>query len=298
MGVYSISDLAELTGIKTHTLRVWEKRYGLLKPQRTDSNIRYYLDSDLKTLMMVANLCQHGYRISKVAGMTAAEMEQEYKRISIPEEDVSARLQRAVIDLDVVGMDAALDDAITKSGFESALLEVVLPMLEKMEVMWLSGAIDESHEACFREVIRRKTIREIDALPHNPNGDRVIMFLPHGNQQELSHLFMHYFIRRQGLCVTDIGCDIQVECACAALNKRKAECIVLVNADPVHWQFGPYIRKLVARTDLPIIISGRAAEENWSEFKGQVIVLDGIDETIQFVKGLKHNLQHSSLQKS
>ena len=83
MGIYSISDLAELTGVKTHTLRVWEKRYGLLTPQRTDTNIRYYLDSDLKVLMLVLNLYNHGVRISRIAEMTTEEMEAESSLLSI-----------------------------------------------------------------------------------------------------------------------------------------------------------------------------------------------------------------------
>ncbi len=292
MGIYSIRDLAELTGVKTHTLRVWEKRYAFLKPQRTDTNIRYYLDSDLKVLMLVLNLYHHGFRISRISEMTPEEMEAESKRLSADTQDESARMKHAVGDMDVTVMSQILDQAIRSRGFESTLMTLILPLLEEMELMWLSGQIEEAHEVCFRELIRRKTIREIDTLPHHCEGPKVITLLPKGNQQELSHLFMHYFLRKQGLCVTDLGCGISQDCAVAGLNRSQADCLLLVNADPVHWQFGPFVKEILTRTTLPFIISGRASDEDWSPYAGRVVVLDTIEETIRFASQLQENLQN------
>jgi len=292
VGIYSISDLAEIIGVKCHTLRVWEKRYGFLKPQRTDANIRYYQDQDLRILQQVINLYQHGVKISRIAEMSTEEMEAESRRISLQESDHEGRLYQGMIDMNVQLMDSILDDSIKKYGFESTLMRLILPMMNKMEVMWLSGNIDEAHEACFRQLIKRKTIREIDQLPNNGKGPRVMMFLPQGNQEELNHLFMHYFLRKQGLCVTDMGCEINLDCACSALRKCEAECVLIVNADPVHWQFGPFIRNLVNRTSLPVIVSGKATDDHWGQYDGQVIALDGIEETIRFVSRLKENLQN------
>jgi DNA-binding transcriptional MerR regulator len=292
MGVYSISDLAELTGVKCHTLRVWEKRYGFLKPRRTEANIRYYQDQDLRVLQQVVNLYQHGVRISRIAEMSPEEMEAESRRFVQRQEDDESRLFKSMLEMDVPLMDSLIDDLIRKNGFESTLITRILPLLNKMEHMWLAGTIDEAHEVCFRQLIKRKTIREIDQLPHNGRGPRVIMFLPQGNHEELSHLFMHYFLRKQGLCVTDMGCDINLGCACSALQKCETECILIVNADPVHWQFGPFVRNLLHRTSLPVIVSGRATHDDWSDYSGQVIVMDGLEETIRFVSRLKENLQN------
>ena len=292
MGVYSISDLAELTGVKTHTLRVWEKRYGLLKPKRTESNIRYYLDHDLEVLRSIVHLTRQGVKISRIAEMSGDEILAESQRIPSKQEDFEGRLYRAILEMNVTDIDGILDDSIAKNGFESTLMHSILPLLERMEVMWLDGTIDEAHEACFREVVKRKSLREIDKLAHNCKGPRVIMFLPKGNHQELNHLFMHYFLRKQGLCVTDMGCDINLDCACSALRKCESECILIVNEDPVHWQFGPFIRELVKRTSLPIIVSGRASDDHWEQYEGQVIAIDSIEETIRFVSRLKENLQN------
>ena len=107
MGIYSISDLAELTGIKTHTLRVWEKRYGLLRPQRTGTNIRFYEESDLEMLRWVQKLNNHGFRISRIAEMTMEEIESEYIRISKLHQDYEENLHKGLINLDVNLMDCS-----------------------------------------------------------------------------------------------------------------------------------------------------------------------------------------------
>ena len=292
MGVYSITDLAELTGVNAHTLRVWEKRYGLLKPQRTETNIRYFLDQDLLQLQHIVSLYKYGVKISHIAEMSPEAIMEEARRIASLAENDDELFHQALLNLDVTSMETILDDSIRKHGFETALVSLILPTIERMEVWWLAGTIDEAHEACFRELIKRKAIREIDTLPQNCKGPRVIMLLPKGNHQELNHRFMHYFLRKQGLCVTDMGCDINIDCASSAIQKCDAECVIIVNEDPVHWQFGPFIRSLVQRTSLPIIISGRASDDDWSQYDGQVIAIDSIHETIRFVSRLKENLQN------
>ncbi len=292
VGIYSISDLAELTGVKTHTLRVWEKRYGLLQPQRTDTNIRYYEEKDLQTLRFIQKLNANGVRISRIAGMTAAEMEAECRCIAKDHEVNDEKLNAALLNLDVTTMDTILDESIRDHGFESTLVNLILPFLNKMEVLWLSGNIEQSHEATFSELVKRKTIREIDRMPHNCSGPKVLMFLPEGNQEELSHLFLHFFLRQQGLCITDIGCAKNIDCVSSALKQRSFECVIVVNADPVHWQFGSFIQKLSTRTDVPIIVSGRASDEDWHKENHQIIVIDSIEETIRYMSRLKENLQN------
>lgn len=291
MGIYSISDLEELTGVKTHTLRIWEKRYGLLRPQRTESNVRIYEDSDLQTLRLIQKLNNSGVRISRIAEMTTEEMQAECSRLTVSHDIHEKALLAALEQFDVTSMNTTLDTSIRESGFQITLLNLIIPFLHRMEVLWLNGAINQSHEACFHELVKRKTIREIDLMPHNCSGPKVIMFLPKGNHQELQHLFLHYFLRQQGLCVTDIGCEKNMDCVCEALRQRLFECIIVVNEDAAHWQFADFMQTLASRTDVPIIISGRASEKEWSKPE-RIIVLDSADETISFVSRLHENLLH------
>lgn len=287
---YSISDLAEITGLKCHTLRIWEKRYGLLNPQRTDQNVRFYQKEDLEMLRRVMALYDRGYRISRIAEMTPQQMVAALAVTRGVETEDGSQLLSSLLELDLPNMEVIIDRIIRKSGFEEALFHVFLPFMDTIERMWLSGEIDEAHETCFRELMKRKTLREIDKLQQQPGGKKVIMFLPKGNQQELIHLFMHFLLRKQGLYVTDMGCDVHIDCACAAISKCKVECILIVNADPAHWQFCNIISQLTQRVTLPIIVSGKALEDDWAKYNGQVIALDSMNETITFVSHLSENL--------
>ena len=280
-----------MTGIKPHTLRVWEKRYGLFSPQRTETNIRYYAEDDLKMLRLVRQLSDHGVRISRIAGMSFEEMEHECARLYSWSKNAEEKLHHGLVDLNVTRMEEVLDGAIHAHGFESTLVNLILPFLHKIELMWLGENIGEGNEACFHELIKRKTLREIDTLPHNWSGSRVLLFLPPGNRQELNHLFMHYFLRQHGLCVTDIGTDISVDCVVSALSKSPFECMIIVNADPVHWQFEQYVNDLATRTSLPIVVSGMASGENLVSRNDQVIVMEDIGDTIRFVNRLQENIQ-------
>lgn len=292
MGIYSISDLAELTGVKTHTLRIWEKRYGLLKPQRTGSNIRFYEEEDLRMLRLVQKLNAHGVRISRIAEMSPEERKEECSRLQQPSMDSLHRLVSAIRQMDVTEMDTVLDEAIRRDGFENALSYVIQPAIQEMEAMSLNSLIGEPHEACFRELVKRKTIREIDAMPQHCSGPKVMLFLPSGNTHELDHLLMHYFLRQQGMCVTDLGCDISLGCVTVALQKCNFECILMVNADPLHWQFENFVSELAGRTHLPILVTGKASDENWESPDHQIIIFNDIPATIQFVSRLNENLQH------
>lgn len=291
VGIYSISDLAELTGIKTHTLRVWEKRYGLLSPQRTEANIRFFEEADLQNLKSIISLYNNGVKISHIAEMTAEQRETEAIRTESCVEQQNAKLRSALMEMNATAIENILDTSIQKRGFESTLIRSIVPMLDELELMWLNQSIDEAHETCFKELVKRKTLREIDQLHHNCGGPRILMFLPKGNHQALRHLFMHYFLRKQGLCVTDMGCEINLDCACSALNKCEAECVLIVNEDPGHWQFGAFVKNLLSRISIPVIISGKAAEENWSQYGSQVIPIDSFEDTLHFVAQLKENLQ-------
>jgi DNA-binding transcriptional MerR regulator len=276
-----------LTGIKTHTLRVWEKRYGLLKPQRTCTNIRFYLDHDLQVLRLAVSLYRRGLRISRIAEMSLDEMKAENNRLSGEGVDEGSQLLQYMVAMDFTTVDQMIDEDIRQKGFPQTLSSLILPFLERMEALWLSADVTEAHETCFREIIRRKTLREIDLLPHNCTGPRVVMLLPQGNRKELNHVFLHYLLRNQGICVTDMGAEVRIDCACSVLQSCRAEGVFIANADPLHWQFGAFIRELVSRTTLPIIISGNAAEEDWSGFGNRVIMKESVEDIIELARKLK-----------
>ena len=148
MGRYSIKDLENLTGVKAHTLRIWEKRYDLIRTKRTNTNIRYYDDDDLKFLINIAFLVNHGYRISKVSKMTAEELHEEIKGMQPEagghEMQINA-LILALIDMDEVRFEKVMSGSIVKFGLEYSILNIVYPFLHKLGILWQTQAVNPPH---------------------------------------------------------------------------------------------------------------------------------------------------------
>lgn len=216
MAVYSIGDLEKLSGIKAHTIRMWEQRYDILQPQRTDTNIRYYLDSDLKLLLNIAILNKNGLRISKIAKMSPAEISEQVADIS--DLNMPAQTQLDALTLSMMEMDegkfAHIIASNTKQlGFERTMLEVIYPFLEKLSVLWLTGSINPVQENFITSLIRQKVIAAIDSLSLDATDPKhkFLIYLPEGERQELSLLFMQYLVKSRRYYPIYLGQDISVD---------------------------------------------------------------------------------------
>lgn len=215
MAVYSISDLAKLSGIKAPTIRAWEQRYGLLEPKRTTTNIRYYDDSDLKQILNIALLNKNGVKVSKIAKMNQQERGEQIARLSAVNYEFDTQLDAltlSMIELDEFKFSHILDTNIQQSGFEQTMLEVIYPFLDKLGILWLTGSVSAIHESFVSNVIRAKLIAATNQIPikRYDRQLRYLLFLPEGEQQELSLLFMHYLLRRRGRTTLYLGQDISI----------------------------------------------------------------------------------------
>ena len=213
MAVYSIKDLEKLSGIRAHTLRVWEQRYGIIKPRRTKTNIRYYLDEDLKFILNIALLNKNGIKISKIAKMERQEIAEKVAAISEINYEFGTQLDAltiSMIEMDEYKFDRIISANIQQIGFEQTMLEVVYPFLDKLSLLWLTGSINPVQENFISFLIRQKLIVSIDreSLPIGKEVKRFLLYLPEGERQELSLLFMHYLVKSRGSHVIYIGQDI------------------------------------------------------------------------------------------
>lgn len=209
MGKYSIKDLEQLSGIKAHTIRIWEKRYTLINPQRTETNIRFYSDHDLQKIINVAQLNNHGYKISRIAEMSEHELTQKVLELSETENDKSLHIDQlilAMINLDEEKFETALSGFFMRYNFEQTITDIVYPFLEKTGVLWLTKNITPAQEHFISNLIRQKIIVGIDALPlqsHSPK--RALLFLPENELHEIGLLFYHYLLRKAGYRTIYLG---------------------------------------------------------------------------------------------
>lgn len=214
MSTYSIKDLEQLSGIKAHTLRIWEQRYNLLSPKRTDTNIRFYDDDDLKLILNVALLNDNGVKISKIASMDRIEMRDEVMRLterSLTHDDQIHALTISMIEMDEERFDKILSSNIIKLGFEQTMMNIIYPFMSKIGVLWQTGAINPAQEHFISNLVRQKLIAAIDGQVHTNTGKKFLLFLPEGELHEVSILFASFLIKNKGHKVVYLGQNTPIE---------------------------------------------------------------------------------------
>ncbi|MBN2522375.1 MAG: MerR family transcriptional regulator [Bacteroidales bacterium] len=210
MANYSIRDLERLTGIKAHTIRIWEKRYGLIDPERTSTNIRAYCDSDLKKLLNISILNKNGFKISKIARLSPFEIVDIINRLSehsTDSESLIENLTLAMIDLDEYKFEKTLSKAIIQLGFENTVIRILNPFLFRIGIMWQTGSINSAQEHFVSNLLKQKMFVAIDGQigDHFPDGKTFVLFLPEGEMHEMSLFFANYLIRKRGHKVIYLG---------------------------------------------------------------------------------------------
>ena len=266
MANYSIRELEHLSGIKAHTLRIWETRYGILKPNRTDTNIRFYTEHDLKNLLKIALLNQQGLRISKIAKMSADELSSKVNELlkdsSVDDYQIHL-LTNSMIELDEFAFEEAINRNLEHRGFERLMLEIVYPFLEKIGVLWLSGSVNPAQEHFMTNLIRQKIIVEIDKLPTITRADasHFVLFLPDGELHEFSLLFAHFLLKARGVKITYLGASVPLVDAisvCQIKQPNKVFCIC--TSHPVKRKMQGFVEKMAhALPDIQIYLSGYQA---------------------------------------
>lgn len=214
MSTYSIKDLEQLSGIKAHTLRIWEQRYNLLSPKRTDTNIRFYDDEDLKLILNVALLNDNGFKISKIVSMERAEIRDEVMRLterSLTHDDQIHALTISMIEMDEERFDKILSTNILKLGFDQTMMSIIYPFMSKIGVLWQTGAINPAQEHFISNLVRQKLIVAIDGQIHTNTGKKFLLFLPEGELHEVSILFASFLIKNKGHKVIYLGQNTPTE---------------------------------------------------------------------------------------
>ena len=208
MSVYKIKDLEVLSGIKAHTIRIWEKRYGILNPERSDSKIRAYNNDELTHLMNLSLLNKNGYKISHLAILSFDEIKELVWKIrdDLKLDNSQEKLISALISLDEELFRDTLGHLIDTVGLERTFSEHLIPFLDRIGVMWLVGTIHAAQEHFISNLIRQKIIVEINnqKIPE-VTTDPILLYLPEHEWHEISLLFYQYLLRSKGIHTVYIG---------------------------------------------------------------------------------------------
>ncbi len=290
MASYSIKEIEHLSGVKAHTIRIWEQRYNVLEPKRTDTNIRYYTDEDLKLVLNIALLNKQGIRIGTIAKMKKNEIIKKVHSLNSLEAKYELQINELIttmIDLHEAKFEKVMLTNILQYGFEDTMLKIVYPFLEKIGIMWMTGNINPAQEHFISNLIRQKIIVAIDGQVHNeklPNK-RYVLFLPSGELHELSLLFLNYLLKIRNNKVTYLGASVPIKDLLSIVKHYKPDYVfTIITSTPSASDLPAYINDLAEKLyPVKLLVSGQKTKEIKINLPKNVRLFEGMEEILKFI---------------
>lgn len=295
MGHYSIKDIEQLSGIKAHTIRIWEQRYNLLEPKRTETNIRFYDDEQLKFILNVSLLSKNGHKISRISKLSKTEFNNEVKKLyertlfkdaSISIEIGANDMMTAMIDMDEQKFNQIYEACVRQLGFQQTMIKVVYPFLAKVGVFWAIDQVNPAQEHFISCLIRQKILAAIDRLDTPINAKKFLLFLPHGEHHELGLMMAHYILKEKGMHVFYMGQDLPTANLPNAISTINPDYILTFLVDPALTNNAPSIienlAKLCKGTELLIAI--RPEETIVNPNNSRVYLLHEMEDILPFTQ--------------
>jgi len=289
MNSFTIRDLEKLSGIKAHTIRVWEMRYSFLKPRRTDTNIRVYSNQELKTILDVALLNKYGYKISHINRMDGAEICNRLSGLSQLEaqRDVAVnRLIHLMVDSNIDLFEDAINRHIAEKGIEKTIAQLIFPFLEKIGLLWLTGQTNPAQSYLISNIIRQKLILGIESAINGtmPVSKTFILFLPEGHYHELGILYLHYLLKGRGIKTLYLGANVPVKDLEYVVSLKSPDYIYTHLTTHNHFNLDRFLQKLhTAVPDVPVLVSGHLVENYKKEPPPNIGFKKSLNEVVDFL---------------
>jgi len=282
MAEYSIKDLEKFTSIKAHTLRIWEQRYNLLEPKRTDTNIRYYSDQDLKKILNINLLYSNGHKISKIAKLSESDIMRLAHELLAASDTASndhvTHFVKYVVDMNEHKIQEKLQSLNHTLGIQKLYTEILIPLLCRIGDLWQVDAISVSHEHFFSNIIRNFFITETAKIPApKKSKGKVVLFLHEREMHELSLLYYHCLLRGRGYECYYLGQSVPIKDLKNFTEHLKPDYLVTsIIAETDRLFLADYINQLCSFfSPRKIYIGGAQLQKN----------IDLIPETIHQIQG-------------
>lgn len=264
---FSIKNLENLSGIKAHTLRIWEKRYNLLEPERTDTNIRRYSLDSLRKLLNVTLLYNHGFKISKIASLDDSDIPKLVRSIALKanSEQVSINaFKLAMINFDYELFDTNYEEILQHHNFEYLFMNIFMPLMKELGILWQTGAISPSHEHFITNLVKQKIHLQTEYLQKNkfePNHPIFVLFLPENEIHELGILYLNYLILSKGYRTIFLGQSLQTSSLQTLYSyETKYYFVSYITVEPSKDEIMPYLQtfynKILDKQDSKLILFG------------------------------------------
>lgn len=288
MGKYSIADLEKFSGIKAHTIRIWEQRYNLLHPQRTTTNIRYYDDEQLKKLLNVVLLIKSGIKISEISRMSKGEFHNELTKVTLqnqpPEFETDLYINElitAALAYDELTFEKIFSTCLLRYGLRNSYPKIIYPLLTKLGVMWGSDEISPGQEHFASNLIRQKLFTAIDGLPVPSFPELTfVLFLPEGENHELGLLYANFILKKNNCKTLYLGQSVPLSSLKEAVQAIKPSHLMtfMVRTFPKE-EAQEYVNTLTSTySNLKILISGNKDLLEQLQLPENIAWIESVDE--------------------
>lgn len=292
MNAFTIKDLENLSGIKAHTIRIWEQRYSFLRPQRTSTNIRYYSNEELKIVLNIALLNKYGYKISHIDKMSSQEVREKIVSLSHAEaqqERLVNDLLQYMIDLDLEKFEDVLDNYIMAKGIDKTISFLIFPFLDKIGILWQASHIHPAQEHVVTNIIRQKLIVGIESVVSHITVDKkVILFLPEGEYHELGLLYTYYLLKSRGVQVIYLGANVPFHDLEFIITCKQPDYLYThLTCITGNFNFEKFLAKI--RQHVPqvqIVISGQVTQCNFRKLPSGILLKRSLAEVLEFAATL------------
>ena len=294
MNSFTIKDLENLSGIKAHTIRIWEQRYSFIKPERTGTNIRYYSNDELKKILNVALLNKYGYKISHIDKMNEGEMKEKIlslNHLEAQQERIVNELIQCMVDIDIERLENILDKFIVARGIERTITQIIFPFLEKIGILWLTNHINPAQEHLVSNIIRQKLIVGIDGIISSLKVNKtVLLFLPEGEYHELGLLFMYYLLKSRGVSTIYLGSNVPLKDVEYVVKLKKPDYLYShLTTVGQNFNFDKFISNVTQKfSGTPIIISGQLTLTYQKKIQAPLNFKKSFAEVMEFVSGFSN----------
>lgn len=288
--IFSIKDLENLSGIKAHTIRIWEKRYNALEPMRTDSNIRYYDITNLQKLLNIVLLHDYGYKISKISKLTESEIPLLVKQITTEKTAKNHAInsfKMAMMNFDQTLFFKTYDNLLSEKTFREVFYEVFIPLMNEIGILWQTDTISPAHEHFISNLLKQKiqVNTEKVQLVEPTNKERVfVLYLPVNEIHEIGLMYLNYEILIQGYRCIYLGENLPVKSlkdVTSFFNNITfiTYCTVEPNAESIDDYINQFDKEILNKNSSQLYMLGKMINNiNKSNLSNKVKLFDSIEE--------------------
>ena len=290
---FSIKDLENLTGIKAHTIRIWEKRYNLLQPERTDTNIRSYSLVNLQKLLNISYLNNNGYKISKIASLDGSEIPKLVNEVA--QNDHTGNQANNAFKLAMLNFDQKLfydtyNTLIKDKTFLEMFYEDFIPLLTEIGMLWQTNTISPAHEHFLTSLLRQKILintEKIQSLNNQRSNKVFVLYLPSNEVHELALMILNYQIIASGHKSIFLGQSVPLESLTDLLKYYDditflSYFTVQPDKDKIADYIQEFSKKILVKNTFRLWILGRMLEElDINALPERITAFNSIEELVK-----------------